>query len=225
MFLTEQGYRYEIRNSDEAVLFFSSLRDELGDGCRGDLDRLITSFQKERKKELGKLESGLREIAGNDFRDLYLRLINSPALFAPVVEDFDLFVPLGYFAKESLSARLADVLKLVPEARQAENADAQHLLRIAVKHFRYRMELLSSLLGTDFKELHTAVKRYQDVLGTMHDLDVFAGIVREAGFPADTERLVLGVIEAKRERLFTAFSGMLATVPFEEIGARLGSTG
>ena len=211
----------EIRNSDEAVLFFSSLRDELGDGCRGDLDRLITSFQKERKKELGKLESGLREIAGNDFRDLYLRLINSPALFAPVVEDFDLFVPLGYFAKESLSARLADVLKLVPEARQAENADAQHLLRIAVKHFRYRMEIFSFLLGSGYEGLHSTVKVYQEVLGKMHDLHVFAGISREAGFAPQTTESVLEAIVAQGDGLFAGFSGMLETMPFEMIGERV----
>ena len=133
-------------------------------------------------------------------RDLYLRTINSLPLFNPPDGSVDLFAPLSGFAKEALDARTADVMKLVPVARNAEEAEAQHLLRIAIKHFRYRMEILASLIGADFEEPHATVKKYQEVLGKMHDLDVFAGIVREKSFPSETELLVLDTIAAKRAK-------------------------
>lgn len=211
----------EIRNSDEAVLFFSALRDELDDPCRGDLDRLITSFQEERNKELRRLKTGLREMAGDELHDLYRRVIGSPTLFAPSAGSSDPFAPLAGFADESLGARLIDVLKLVPEARQEGNSEAQHLLRIAVKHFRYRMEILSFLLGARYEELHAAVKRYQELLGKMHDLDVFAGISREARFSEPSAALIPAAIAAHRGRLFAEFSGMLECIPFEGIGERV----
>jgi len=211
----------DIRNADEALLFFTALADEFGNSCRSDLEGLAGKFQENRKKGLKKLRNGLREMAPAPLRDLYLRTINSPSLFNPPAGGADLFVPLSGFAKGALAARLADVMKLVPAARHAGEVEAQHLLRIAVKHFRYRMEILAMLMGTDYEELHAALKSYQEVLGKMHDLDVFAGIVRKEGFPAETEKPVLDAIALRRAKLFKDFTVMLEAAPFEAIGQRV----
>ena len=211
----------EIRNADEALLFFTGLTDEFTGLCRSDLEGLAGRFRDNRGKGLKKLRKGLRQAAPAPLRDLYVRTINSLSLFTPVAGSVDLFAPLSAFAGEALAVRLADVAKLVPDARRAGEVEAQHLLRIAVKHFRYRMEILAMLLGTDFEKLHATVKAYQEVLGTMHDLDVFATIVREEGFPTGTERPVLNAIAAKRAALFEDFTGMLESAPFEEIGERI----
>jgi CHAD domain-containing protein len=210
-----------IRNADEALLFFTALADEFDGSCRSDLEGLARSFQKNRRKALKKLRKGLREMAPAPLRDLYLRTINSLSLFNPPAGGADLFAPLSGFAREALDARLADVTKLVPAARHAEEIEAQHLLRIAVKHFRYRMEILAMLLGAHFKELHATVKGYQEVLGKMHDLDVFAGIVQKESFPSGTVKPVLDAIALKRANLFNEFTRMLETAPFEAFGARV----
>ncbi len=211
----------EIRNADEALLFFTALAAELDGPCRSNLEELAQAFRKNRKKALKRLRIGLRVVAPGPLRDRYLQVINSPVLFSPPADSVDLFAPLSGFARGALDARLADVMKLVPAARLAGEVETQHLLRIAVKHFRYRVEILAMLLGTHFEELHAAVKSYQEVLGKMHDLDVFAGIVREESFPPETEKLVLGAITAQRGNLFKDFTGMLETAPFESIGERV----
>jgi len=211
----------EIRNSDEALLFFTALAEELDDSCRSALEQLVQSFQKSRRKCLKKLKVGLREMAPESLRDLYLRVINSPSLFNLPANGIDLFVPLSGFARTSLDARLSDVMRLVPDARQVGEVEAQHLLRIAVKHFRYRMEILSGLLGVHFQELLGLVKNYQDVLGKIHDLDVFAEVVREASFPSQTETPVLDAIASKRKNLFKDFITMLENVPLEALGERV----
>ena len=211
----------EIRNRDEALLFFSSLRDQLDDCCRSDLALLVTVFQKERKKELRKLEAGLREIAAADLHDRYRQVINFPSLFAPAAGGIDLFAPLGDFSKDALSSRLADVLQLVPDAREEGNIAAQHQLRIAVKHFRYRLEILSLLLDSSYKEFYGTVKEYQEVLGRMHDLDVFSAISREAAWSRPAAVIILEAIAAQRGRLFASFTAMLAKMPFEKIGERM----
>jgi CHAD domain-containing protein len=208
----------EIRNTDEAISFFDVLMAELDEICQADLERLKRTFLKKRKKELGRLRAGLRLIVSDALRDRYRHGVNSPALFSSPPSDVDLFASLALFAGSSLDARMAAVVQLVPEARLAAAIEAQHLLRIAVKHFRYRLEILSVLFGERFQELHAPVKGYQEVLGKMHDLDLFTGIVRAAGFSPSTEEVVLRTIAAKRSQLFAEFSGMLKKVPLERIG-------
>ena len=75
-----------------------------------------------------------------------------------------------------------------------------------------------------FPETHAAHKGYQDLLGKMHDLDVFAGIVTEAGFSPSSEQISLAAIAEKRERLFADFTGMLTATSFEELGSRVTRT-
>jgi CHAD domain-containing protein len=211
----------DMRNTDEAILFFTALADELGDGCRGDFEPILASLLKKRKREVRRLKNGLQKVASGGLNDLYLRTINALSLFTPPENGIDLFSPLSGFAKDSLDSRLSIIRELLPQAREKMAIEAQHRLRIAVKHFRYRMDILSFLIGTAFQQLHEAVKSYQDVLGKMHDLDVFAGNVRKAGFSSETEKLVLDNILSKREKLFQDFSGMLKTMPLEKIGEQV----
>lgn len=211
----------EIRNIDEALLFFSSLADQLDDGCRGDLERFLGACHDNRERTVRGLENGLRNIVAGRLPDLCRKTLHSLSLFIPPDQGMNLFSPLAYFAGDALDQRLSSIRELLPQARQPEAIEAHHRLRIAVKHFRYRMELLSFLLGTEYPRLHGAVKAYQDVLGTLHDLDVFAGIAREAGFPAGTEKLILDAIGAQREQLFSDFCRMQEEQPLEQIGERV----
>jgi CHAD domain-containing protein len=211
----------EIRNTDEAILFFAELADELDGACRSDLERVTGSFRESRRKALKRLKTGLREIASGSLSDLYLRTVDTPALFNRQENGIDLFMPLSRFAGDALDGRLAAVLKLVPEAGRPGKVEAQHLLRIAVKHFRYRMDILFFLIGDQYEEIHGLLKGYQDVLGKMHDLDVFAGIVREAVCQSHSEKVVLDAIAAKRGEFFADFSHMLETVSLKNIGERV----
>jgi CHAD domain-containing protein len=211
----------DIRNRDEAVLFFAALREELDVSCGSALDMLITAFEQERAAELKRLDRGLRAIAAAELSRQYRRLVDFPALFTASASGADLFSPLEEFSCSALGSRLADVLRLVPAARQAGNVADQHQLRIAVKHFRYRLEILSFLFGGDYADIHAVVKTYQELLGKMHDLDVFAAVCQDASLPLPAAAVIQEVIEAKREKLFGKFSTMLARLPFEEIGGRL----
>lgn len=211
----------EMRNTDEALLFFESLSDDVDSICRSDLARLRLILLKNRTKALKRLKPGLREIAPKSQRDLYLRIINAPSIFNPSSNDIDLFTPLSDFARRSFDAQIAAVTNLASLAQQEQEIEAQHRLRVAVKQFRYRMEILSHLMVPDYQPLHTAVKEYQDVLGRMHDLDVFAEIIKEADFPPTVEELVRKCMVEKRKKHFSGFTGMLETMPIALIGERV----
>lgn len=211
----------DVRNSDEAALFFATLLEELDSTCRTDLSRLVAAFREDRPAMLERLEAGLRKLTAAKLNDRFRRTVDNPSLLAPGPGGVDPFGTLADFARQALEARLHDVLRLVADAQVPTNVAAQHRMRIAIKHYRYRTEILSPLLGSDYKELHAALKGYQDVLGRMHDLDVFAGICREAAFSPQTAQQVTEAIAARRVQLFADFVRMLETLPFERIGERL----
>jgi CHAD domain-containing protein len=211
----------DIRNTDEAILFFSELADGMRDSHGGDLEKLLSLFRKKRKKGISRLRSGLPEIAPPSLRDTFYRAVDAPSLLKPPGNGSDILAPLSGFAYTAFDGPLSEIARLVPDARKAGEAGAQHLLRIAVKHWRYRIEILSFLMGEAYGEIHGAVKSYQEVLGKMHDLDVFAGIVREADLPSLTTTHVLEVMKLKRQRYFDDFSVMLETLSLEMIGERV----
>ncbi|WP_298273321.1 CHAD domain-containing protein [Geobacter sp.] len=214
----------EMRNTDEALLFFRELAGEPETPCREPLDLLISRFENLREKERQKLQEGLSALDPKEIARLFARTVGGPCLFSPPPAGIDPFSNLASFARERMEERLADLLALVAAARHEQNIAAHHQLRIAVKHYRYRLEIFSPLIVKGYEELHTAVKGYQETLGKMHDLDVFAGIVQEAGLPPAAEASLMDAIAARRGRFFARFSEMLERTPPEAIGARVRSS-
>ncbi len=217
------GLLGDIRNTDEAILFFSALDGENCDHVCGVPDSLLRMFRVKRKKVTKKLRSDLPELVPPSLRDLFHRAVNAPLLFKKSPPGVDLLGPLLDFARTALEERLSQVLKLVPPSRKAGRADAQHLLRIAVKHYRYRLEILSFLVVERYDEIHSTLKGYQEALGRMHDMDVFDAVVRQADLPAQTIEQLCYIIKNKREKYFADFSAMLDTLPLEATEAELGS--
>lgn len=211
----------EIRNNDETILFFASIHDKVNECCRSEIDRLLTTCRIQRGDEVRGLKTGLKKISAAKLCAHYRQVVNSPSLFAPSAADVDLLAPLTDFAQNGLSSRLAIILQLVPAASQEENTAAQHQLRIAVKHLRYCLEIVSFMFGNSYPELHTTVKKYQELLGSMHDLDVFAAVSREADFLPSSAALITNEIAVQRGNHFADFAVLLKKKPFKRIGEQL----
>ena len=87
-------------------------------------------------------------------------------------------VPLGGDAARCLGLeRLEEARELHRRAMRSESIKPWHALRIGVKRFRYTAE---SLLPSVHGEWGESLKRVQDVLGNIHDLDVLAEMVKKA---------------------------------------------
>jgi CHAD domain-containing protein len=86
-------------------------------------------------------------------------------------------VPANGLAAECLALeRLETAKELHVRALRAEKPEAWHELRIGVKRFRYTVE---SLLPVRYEQWGEQLKRIQDLLGEVHDLDVLAGKIQE----------------------------------------------
>ena len=72
-----------------------------------------------------------------------------------------------------VSKRLARLLGYKPYVARPEMADEMHQMRIAAKRLRYTLEICRPTLGNRSKTFLASARAVQDVLGDLHELDVW----------------------------------------------------
>ncbi|CAG0984932.1 hypothetical protein GEOBC_02039 [Geobacteraceae bacterium] len=210
-----------LRNTDEALLFFRKLAAALPEPCGEGLGVLIARQDVLRENERQRLAERFKNLDSGKTRSAFTLTMARPFVFPRPDLAVDPFTPLGSFAAAALEQRFTHLLALVPAACREGEAAAQHTLRIAVKHYRYRIEILSFLIATGYEDIHAAVKAYQECLGTMHDLDVFSEMVRREGLSPEVECVILNAIAEQRTMCFARFTELLGEHPFELIGEQV----
>jgi putative phosphoesterase len=99
-------------------------------------------------------------------------------------------------AYDHISTRLNEVLALEPFVHDEAAAAKHHELRIAIKRLRYTMEIFSLLYKRGLTDQISLMKRFQDLLGEMHDCDVWIQEfnVETESMPADARYAVSKVL-------------------------------
>ncbi|MEQ1474546.1 MAG: CHAD domain-containing protein, partial [Candidatus Acidiferrum sp.] len=86
------------------------------------------------------------------------------------------YIPVGGLAAECLAReRFEEVKRLHLQALRTDHAKPWHALRIGLKKLRYTVE---TLLPKHHSAWSADLKRLQDLLGEIHDLDVLASTVK-----------------------------------------------
>jgi len=158
----------------------------------------------------------MQQIDPASLRTRFEKVCNRPAIFA--VSAHDPFTHVADFLRNTLHEREASLLRFAIEASHEENIAAQHRLRIAVKHFRYRLEL-AALFSDKLNPLISVAKGYQELLGTMHDLDVFATMISERITSSDASAPLLEHIAVRRHQLFETFAIKTNEYPLAKLAA------
>lgn len=166
-----------MRNTDEALLFFTPLQGLLAEKVSTALYPLLKELEIVRSREKKRLVSRLRKFNLMLFKIEVLTALDRPFLFNP--SEYNPFMPVNLYLAGKILQRETRLKQLIPNSLDEKNTLAQHKLRIALKKFRYAFELSEPVIDKNgYKELHTTVKKFQDLLGKIHDLDVFRELMR-----------------------------------------------
>lgn len=204
-----------IRNADEAHLFFLELKQKSPPTDTAVLDELLGALEQERELARGQLATILRHPRERRQTVMLLDALNDRLnLFRG--QKANPFLHFRTFAEGALTERAESLAALLPAAAMEEDPAAQHRLRIAVKKMRYRVELMEPHLPSP-SALRDKLKSHQEVLGKLHDLDVFTEIVRERVADGTAKEKLLGVMEQLRHELFTRFLELLQAMPLAAV--------
>jgi len=138
--------------------------------------------------------------------------------------------PLVTLAEVVLRDRIDLVYAHLPDALVEDNAQEQHAMRIAFKHLRYAVETFASCFDSSFSYVHNTLIAFQDALGEIHDLDVFAGEIElsadlddalQAGVTRAGIDAVLAELLAQRARPYRRFARLMSRYPEERMRHRI----
>ncbi len=86
----------------------------------------------------------------------------------------DVHSPVTYQnALVHITSKLEDIFTHEASVYIPENIEEHHAMRIAIKHLRYTMEVFSPLYEGELKTQIEVCKKLQDMLGDLHDCDVW----------------------------------------------------
>ncbi len=94
-------------------------------------------------------------------------------------------------ARKIVAERADEFFGFAPYLTDPTRVTELHDMRIAAKRLRYALELFADALGPAAEGCIARIKEFQDLVGEIHDDDVFVGILRAHLAAIATERAAL----------------------------------
>lgn len=154
-----------LRNIDEALLFFPAR----GEGGMGG-SSLGVRLTEQRARELKQIHKALTA-----FDHCYLdRVVRGliAGLNEESIAEWNSISLLAYFSDASIRLFLP-IHQLLVVATAPDQRASRHALRIAIKKWRYFLEIVAPILDRDYADILGQLKEYQSILGRMNDLVEF----------------------------------------------------
>jgi CHAD domain-containing protein len=166
-----------LRNIDEAIVYFGALPAPLPalkrmlpaarDGEMKVVTDVLKSFPREEMDRV--IRKAVAELAG--------------------IQHDDQALPV-YLSETSIQ-RYQAVYELLVPATMPENVDTRHAFRIAIKKWRYLLEILGQVCQQDYSAALAKLKDYQTLLGRMNDMVEFRALCDSLALPqAEAEEVM-----------------------------------
>jgi CHAD domain-containing protein len=226
----------EARDIDVQIEFLQTLVDKVTDDQRPGVRAILDHQVRQRKDLQGQVVGWLDNLKDEGIlNEMAERL--SKTVHRLEGRKTDVHSRAGYAAGlANVSLRVMETLKLEEYVADPQAKDKHHALRIAVKRLRYTLEAFKPLFDDQLKKEIGELKEIQDLLGAMHDCDVWLAGIEEIGrdicLASGTEEVALRPgLEAvrsdrsqERERLYAEFRArwehLRQNRSFERLGDR-----
>ncbi len=161
----------EARDLDVQIEFIKTYRLKNTSSKVQIIDFIIKNLQAKRNNCQKTIRKGLEEL--NDSKIL-LEIKQFCEDESKELKEFTFFSPFVFMSAEwKISSKLNDFLAFEPYVYLENEVLKHHEMRIKAKWLRYTMEAFSSLYPNEFTNEIETIKGFQDVLGEMHDYDVW----------------------------------------------------
>jgi CHAD domain-containing protein len=195
-----------LRNIDEAKLFFQS-RAQADDSF---YRRLCPMLSERRSGELKRIQ---KLLAAFDHRNLDRMVRGMVAgLTDDTLSDRTHGSLLAYFSDVSIS-RYLPILQTLVVATAPDRPTSRHALRIAIKKWRYFLEIVAPILERDYAPLLELLKEYQSLLGRMNDIVEFEVLLGNLDLSPDEQAYVKATLRAEDTRLLESFIELVERKP------------
>jgi len=198
-----------LRNIDEALLFFR-LRTPTEAATGFQLPYLLTLM---RSGELVRLEKALKDF---DHR----RLNRNVRKVAGTLEENQIAVghnlPLATCFNDTGTALFQAIEMLLPTTLSPGQRESRHALRIAIKKWRYFLEISAPVLKRDYSSTLGLLKEYQAILGRMNDVAEFGILCSGLALSRRERTFVEATLRAEDELLLLKLTELIAQKPLTD---------
>lgn len=197
-----------LRNIDETLLFLKSA------GSANDIpiDKVYIRLARQRSRELKHINQALHLFShqSQELDNIVHKMVKR--MSDEFITERNIFSILGYFSDFSIRCYLP-IHELNNISVNPTRQEERHSLRIAIKKWRYFLEIVSSVLDCDQTQLVTQLKDYQSVLGKMNDIREFYPIFDSLAL-SEKKRLLLNEILKKEDaKLFKSYLELVSSRP------------
>ena len=186
------------RDTDVQIAWVQEfLRQDTDEMQQVGLERLLLRLHQQRTRLQGKVMKALDRLEDKRILPDMNETLQELLVHARVYEIETLPADLFRRATEAIRLRLEEFLAFAPHVAHPERVRELHQMRIAAKHLRYTLEVFQPLYERGLRKPIKIVKEIQELLGEVHDSDVWLSYVPQ-------------FIEEERARTLTYFG---ETVP------------
>lgn len=195
-----------LRNIDEAHLFFQT-RVKTDTTDKSAISQALSEL---RSRELKRIEKAL---ASFDHRTLD-RMVRE--MIAGMNEECitarNRFSLLAYFSEVSIRQYMP-IHRSLAGSTVSGHRTARHSLRIAIKKWRYFLEIVTQILNRDYAHILDQLKEYQSLLGRMNDIVEFEGLFRSLDLPRNEQDHIEAILKAEDALLLQSFTELIEQKP------------
>ena len=194
------------RDLDVEISFIEDYQKTLDDSNKKGINVLLTELKEKRIGLQKSIAKGLEKVEAvavlNDLKEVCIEA---------AVEKCQQVDKSRIMAKASwnIAIRLDDLLSMHRYVNQEAAENKHHEMRIYAKKLRYTMETFAPIYDNQLAEQIKTIRSFQDILGAMHDYDVWRTQIQSNFNAQSTQKLAQSVASKQYMQVLMYFSEYL----------------